>query len=325
MSRIGQLGFLICVIAIVISMSAYAQKMAESEENKSAVSRFLDEAYSKGNLAVGDEYLAANVVLHATSGDLEGIEGWKQYATMFLTAFPDLHLTVEDAIAEENKVVIRWMAKGTHKGNLRDIPPTGKQVTLTGIAIYRFAGGKMEELWGLNDAMGMMQQLGIAPADRENYSWGKPSEVTGTSGDPEENKAVVRRFLEEVVNKGDQAVADELVAAEFVDHNPLPGLTPNSEGFKQSFVIFRSAFPDLEYTIEDMIAEGDKVAARWTAKGTHKGELAGIAPTNKNVVVTGIDIFRVADSQLMELWLSWDQMGMMQQLGVIPPPDQPGG
>jgi steroid delta-isomerase-like uncharacterized protein len=170
-----------------------------------------------------------------------------------------------------------------------------------------------------------MQQLGVAPADREDYTWGEPSEVTGAFGNPKENKAVVRRFLEEVVNKGNQAVADELIAADFVDHNPLPGLTPNNEGFKQSFVIFRSAFPDLEYTIEDMIAEAGKVAVRWTAKGTHKGELAGIRPTNKSVAVMGIDIFRVAGGQLMELWLSWDQMGMMQQLGVIPTPGQSEG
>ena len=82
---------------------------------------------------------------------------------MLLTTFPDLHLTVDDMTAEGNKVVARWTAKGTHKGKLRNIAPTGKQVTLTGIAIYRFAGGKMEELWGLNDVMGMIQQLRATP------------------------------------------------------------------------------------------------------------------------------------------------------------------
>ncbi len=135
----------------------------------------------------------------------------------------------------------------------------------------------------------------------------------------EKNKAIARRFLEEVVNKGNQAVADELVSTNFVDHNPLPGLPPTSEGFKQSFVIFRKAFPDLKYLIEDMAAEGDKVAIRWTAKGTHKSELFGIPPTNKQITVTGIDFFRIADGKLLELWLSWDQLGMMQQLGIIPP------
>ena len=135
-----------------------------TEENKAIAHQFLDEAYNKGNLTVGDEWLTANVVGHTTSGDLEGIESWKRYATMFLTAFPDFHLATDDVIAEGDKVVIRWTANGTHKGNLRNIPPTGKQVTLTGVAIYRFLGGKIAEMWGMNDALGLMQQIGAIPS-----------------------------------------------------------------------------------------------------------------------------------------------------------------
>jgi steroid delta-isomerase-like uncharacterized protein len=138
----------------------------------------------------------------------------------------------------------------------------------------------------------------------------------------EKNKDVVRHLLEEVINRGNEELADELIANDFVDNNPLPGLPPTKEGFKQSFVIFRSACPDLKYAINDMIAEGDKVAVRWTAKGTHRGELLGMPPTGKGVAVTGIDIFRIANDQIVELWLSWDQMGMLQQLGAIPAPGQ---
>jgi steroid delta-isomerase-like uncharacterized protein len=134
----------------------------------------------------------------------------------------------------------------------------------------------------------------------------------------EENKAIVRRFLEEVVNKGNQTVADELVASDFIDHNPLPGLSPTNEGFKQSFVIFRTAVPDLRYAIDDLIAEGDKVAVRWTATGTNKGEMFGMPATGRQVTVAGVDVFRLARGRLVELWLSWDQLGMMQQLGIIP-------
>ena len=104
----------------------------------------------------------------------------------------------------------------------------------------------------------------------------------------DQNKAIARRFLEEVVNKGNLAVADRLVVPDFVDHNPLPGLEAGAEGFKQSFVVFRAAFPDLKYTIEDIIAEGDKVVVRWTAKGTHKGELLGMPATGKHVAITGV-------------------------------------
>lgn len=137
----------------------------------------------------------------------------------------------------------------------------------------------------------------------------------------EANKAIARRFLEEVVNKGNQAVADELVAVDFVDHNPLPGLPPGREGFKLSFVAFRGAFPDMNYAIEDVVAEGDRVVVRRRATGTHRGELMGIPPTGKHIVVAGVDIFRVKEGKLAELWLSWDQLGMMQQLGVVPLPN----
>lgn len=138
----------------------------------------------------------------------------------------------------------------------------------------------------------------------------------------EENKAIVRRLLEEGLVKGDQAVADELLTGDFTDHNPLPGLPPNRDGFKQSFIVFRSAFPDFEYKIEDIIAEGDKVVARFCAAGTHRGEMAGIPPTGNRVSVTGIDIFRIAGGKIAEFWLSWDQLGLMQQLGVVPAPEQ---
>ena len=133
------------------------------------------------------------------------------------------------------------------------------------------------------------------------------------------NKAIVRRLLEEAAGKGNQAVADELISDDFIDHNALPGLTPDSEGFKKSFVSFRSAAPDLEYIIEDMIAEDDKVVVRWKVKGTQTGEMAGIPATGKSLEVTGVDIFRVEKGKIVELWLVWDQLGMMQQLGMIPP------
>ncbi|MDZ7359293.1 MAG: ester cyclase [candidate division KSB1 bacterium] len=134
----------------------------------------------------------------------------------------------------------------------------------------------------------------------------------------EQNKALSRRITEECFNKGNLAVADEFVAANFTDHGAPPGLAPGAEGFKQLVAMYRNAFPDMRITIEDVIAEGDKVVMRWTARGTHKGDLMGIAPTGKTVTVTGIGIDRIANGKIVEHWESFDQMGMMQQLGVIP-------
>ncbi len=135
----------------------------------------------------------------------------------------------------------------------------------------------------------------------------------------EENKAIELRFFEEVVNKGNLAVIDELVAANFVDRCALPGVAPDREGYKQFFAAAHSAFPDFHSTLEDMIAEGDKVVQRFTVRGTHKGEWMGIAPTGKQIEVGGIAIHRLAGGKIVEDWASMDMLGMMQQLGVVPP------
>jgi steroid delta-isomerase-like uncharacterized protein len=132
-----------------------------SRENKALIRRVLDELYNQRNLALIDAVATENVIEHTPSIDLNGRDSWKQYATMFLTAFPDITLSIDDLIAEDDTVVARWTVQATHKGLLRNIPPTGKKITFSGIAIYRFSDKKIDEGWALNDALGLMQQLGV--------------------------------------------------------------------------------------------------------------------------------------------------------------------
>ncbi len=140
----------------------------------------------------------------------------------------------------------------------------------------------------------------------------------------EDNKAIELRFFEEVVNKGNLAVIDEIVAANFVQHDAPPGITADREGMKQFFATHHSAFPDFHSTLEDMFAEGDKVVQRFTARGTHKGEWMGIAPTGKQMTASGIAIHRITGGKIVEGWTSMDMLGVMVQLGVVPPPGQAG-
>ena len=142
----------------------------------------------------------------------------------------------------------------------------------------------------------------------------------------EQNKALFRRFVDEVFNHGNMSVIDELVAPDFVEHEELPpGIPQDLEGSKQLATMLRSAFPDLEATIHDIIAEGDKVAVRMTWTGTQQGEFMGIPPTGKSVSIGVFDIVRVAGGKLVEHWGQMDNMGMMQQLGVIPAPGEGEG
>ena len=136
----------------------------------------------------------------------------------------------------------------------------------------------------------------------------------------EENKDLARRWFEEGFTQGNLDVADELFAADYVNHNALPGQGTGPAGTKHNVIMLRSAFPDLETNVEDQIAEGDKVATRWTLSGTHHGELMGAAPTGNRVTVTGIIIFRVAGGKAVEGWLNWDTLSLMQQIGAIPSP-----
>jgi steroid delta-isomerase-like uncharacterized protein len=135
----------------------------------------------------------------------------------------------------------------------------------------------------------------------------------------EANKQASRRILGEIFGAGDYDLADELVRADAVGHDAAsPEPIKGAEGLKEAAGGYRAAFPDLEVTVEDVIAEGDLVAVRWTARGTHQGDLFGIAPTGKQATVTGITIDRFSGGKVAESWTNWDTLGLLQQLGAVP-------
>ena len=143
----------------------------------------------------------------------------------------------------------------------------------------------------------------------------------------EENKALARRFMDEVYNKGNVDFIDEVVASNLVVHDPTSpeGMSSGVESAKQFVEVYRNAFPDIQMTVEDLIAEGDKVVTRWRARGTHQGELMGIPPSGNRVEVTGITVDRFAGGQFAESWTSYDALGMMQQVGAVPEPGRAQG
>jgi len=131
----------------------------------------------------------------------------------------------------------------------------------------------------------------------------------------EQNRALVRRFYEEVWNKGNYEVADEIFAEDYVRHDLRPGNPPpGPAGQKKIATEFRAAFPDLSSTTEMLIAEGDMVVARWTMEGTNTGSWGGVPATGKHAKMVGVNIFRVQDGKVVELWNHRDDLGMMQQL-----------
>ncbi len=138
----------------------------------------------------------------------------------------------------------------------------------------------------------------------------------------EDNKALVRRFVDEVQSGGNIDLIDEICSPGFVNHSAPPGIPADREGIKILTAMFRGAFPDSHFTVEDMVAEGDKVVTRKTFHGTHEGEFMGIPPSGRSVSMGLIDIVRISEGRVVEHWSEGDSLGMMQQLGVIPQPGQ---
>src|SRR5258707_13659194 len=138
----------------------------------------------------------------------------------------------------------------------------------------------------------------------------------------EENKAVVRRFVE-FINSGNTAIADDVVAHDYLEHEPFPGQQPGRDGLKAVILMTRAAFPDIEWVMDDMVAEGDTVASRFTWRGTHRSAFMGVPPTGKQITVTGMVVDRVVEGHLVESWILMNTLSLLTQLGAVALPGPP--
>jgi steroid delta-isomerase-like uncharacterized protein len=170
-----------------------------SEENKEKTRRFLEEAFNEGNLSVVDEIFASDYVQHdpANPEEISGPEGAKGFVQMYRSAFPDIHITVEDQIAEGDAVVTRWTGRGTHQGELFGIPPSGNQVETSGITIYHFSGGKGVESWSNYDALGLMQQIGAIPEPGQEEEEARPA----AEGEQREEKGLMDKARDKLMGQ----------------------------------------------------------------------------------------------------------------------------
>lgn len=140
------------------------------------------------------------------------------------------------------------------------------------------------------------------------------------SAQENKNKEIYRHVLNELYNHANLEVIDEHLSPDFVYHVSMPGISPDREGAKQFVRGITSAFSDIRYTVEDLVAEGDKVVARWSSRGVHTGELMGVPATGKEVTTTGISMARIVDGKIREVWSEFDALGMLQQLGAMEAP-----
>lgn len=320
-------GFLILAMTFalpaVLSVGCGGGKMTREEENKAVVRQFWQAGWKQENQAVFDGICAVDYVNHDPNlPEVIDLNSYKQHVALHVSAFhADKAVEVDEMVAEGDKVVARWAWRVTHEGEYMGIPPSGNQVTLTGMTFHRLAQGKVAENWHQYDALGFMQQLGVVPPmGREDFTWGQPMERgAGVPGDPGANIAIYRREGEELWNEGNLDVLDEIFSADFVNYDPSwPGVI-DRESFREWAAGWLVAAPDIELTFEDIVSEKDLVAGRWISRWTDVSGVAGSQPTGKQIEVTGMDICRIADGKIVERWWAKDVQGAMQQLGVVPP------
>lgn len=297
--------------------------MQTSEDFKRRFRHIPEIIMNRGEIEVADTEIAEDYVEHIPMppGFSANRKGFKDFVLMLRSAFPDLHydvdhLTTNDLIGENQKVVHRIVAHGTHLGAWGAIPATGKKMSWAEIHIGLYVEGKLVEHWGNIDSLSILQQMNVIPGWYEKPAAPMRPEVKGGKVTSfQENKAMVERFVHEVWNRGNLDVCEELFhpgsIAPSVSQFPVG---PN--GAKLAALMFRNAFPNMYMLIEDEIAEEDVVAIRFSLVGTHRGYFMNIAPTGRDIEIGGCSIFHFGDGKIIERWMESDLLGLYGQLGI---------
>ena len=284
------------------------------EENKTLARRYYAELMSNGDLSFVDKYFADEFEF-TNPTHVEPYRGqeFKNLVTMLRGAFPDLKFTIEHILGSGNTVVGHWTARGTHTGTplhtlKGDIPAKGDPFVIDGMSWLRFTDdGKFVEARINEDTLGLLIQIGGIP--------GPPRPpVTSTA----ENEAMVAKYFGNLMSQGQFEIIDEIIAENFSFHIPtLPEPIRGKAGMHGFVTGLRTGFPDIHFTVERQIAEGDKVAARWFIEGTHNGPFLGMPPTGNHIKDQGVDIFIFAGGKIVEIWVNENDLGLMKQLGAF--------
>ncbi|MDQ3898849.1 MAG: ester cyclase [Actinomycetota bacterium] len=282
--------------------------------------RLVTDVFGGGDVSLVDELVDEGLIDHNPfPGLAPGREGFTQAVTMVRGGFPDLRCAPVRVIVDGDGVFYHWEGNATQSGAFAGIPPTGKAVRLSGMEIIHFGGrddDKVIEHWILVNGMEIMQQLGVVPGASDPLPpyTPVPTVDAGRATTPDENKQVMVRHVEEIWNGKNLDAADELFHPQAV--TPYAPLPPGPQGCKVIAGMFHTAFPDFHMTVEDILAEGDLVGARFRQTGTQRGELFGIPPTGKPVDFEEMAVVQIADGKILATWFETDLLTMMQQLGV---------
>lgn len=268
----------------------------------------------------------AELVNMATGDAYRGKEGYLQFARGWAAAFPDLRVEVIRYHSEESWAVVEYAFRGTHSGamisNAGFIPPTWAQVDFRLCDSVQLRGGRISRLCTYFDSATMLRQMGLLPnsplhaTDRRAALELYAMEVDASA--QERNKAIVQRFLEEVLNQHNPAATVSICTPDVRWHGGAMGEAVDLGSFQNSLAAVFASFPDLNVEVHDATAEQDRVAVRVTLRGTHLGEFQGLTTTGKRISSTGLAAYRLSQNRIVEAWWQHDFLAMMKQLGPAP-------
>lgn len=313
--------------------------MSQNEPKKELYRRFVDEIINGGNYEMIPEIFDPAYLDHsAPPGAPAGLGGVEAVFKMFRGGFPDVHFDIKTMLSEGDKVATRVSGTGTNDGAFMGTPASGKKAAWGSHGIFRVADGKIAEHWGQPDILALLSQIGAIPP---SAGVGPPLDTSHLTVRPDvapadphdsamlaEHKRLTVWAHDTAFAKGDLSMAETYVAADYVDHppaRPYQVAVSGPSSLIEDVTAFRVAFPDLDVTCDDMIAEGNQVAARGRWRGTHRGDFFGIPPTGRTFDTQGINFFRFDDGQFVERFGTWDVLTFMQQLGLVPAPSAAPG
>lgn len=299
------------------------------DTNVAVVRRFFEEGVNTGNLDVFDEVVTPDVIYAgATVGDESGLEALKRIYGEALTGLPGIQYGFLTSVASGDTVAVRYLVEGVHSGDFRGLEPTGSTITWNHSAFAHVTCGKITEMWAEVNQLDRLRQFGALAEDgsaaRMAAAPAYPAATPAVASDgascapatPEDVLAVVDRFRAEVYNAGNTDALPEIVAEGYL-HGAANG--PDAIGVAgggKQISGFQTALPDLDWTFDEVIAQGDQAAARWTVRGTHDGDLLGFAATGEPVEFTGISFWKVACGNIVEFQTEMDAAGLLEQVGA---------